>query len=119
MLAREKDPFFIEMEREQKFQDDNIVETLIHLGFPEMALEVLEEEYKVKIQEYNGQVLIGSDVSKYGYYDNSYTGFNELGFFMIKTDIRFLNDRSTFQLETKDVLELGTELVKEFKDEWG
>lgn len=116
MLSRENDPFFIEMEIKQKLKDDNILETLLALGLSELAMEILTEDYLVKICEYNGQVLIDSDVSKYSFGANAFEGFNELGFFMIKKDICFLNDRSSFQLEVKDFLELATELVKDVEE---
>lgn len=115
MLSREKDLFFIEMEKKQKFQDDNLVETLIHLGFPQLAMKILEEDYRVKVREHEGQVLIESDVSKYPaeYFVNYYEGFNDLGFFMIRKDITFSNETSTFQLQIEDFLILARELVKE------
>lgn len=116
MLSREKDPFFIEMERKQKSKDDNILETLIAMGLSELAMEILKEDYAVKICEWKGQVLIDSDVSKYSYGSNELEGFNELGFFMIRKNIRFLNDRSSFQLRIEDFLELATELVKEAEE---
>jgi hypothetical protein len=76
----------------------------------------LTEDYLVKIYEYNGQVLIDSDVSKYSYGANAFEGFNELGFFMIRKDIRFLNQRSSFQLHAIDFIELARELVKEAEE---
>ena len=116
MLSRENDPFFIEMEKAQKFKDDNIIETLIQMGFSELAMEILAEDYKVKISEYKDHVLIDTDVSKHSFGDNYYAGFNELGFFMIKKDVRFLNETSSFQLRIEDFLELSVELVKEVEE---
>lgn len=112
-LSCDTKDYLQEMRVEQESADENLMESLVHLGLPELALEILTEDYNVKISEYQGQVLIETDPSKYHFGRCVYIGFNELGFFMIRKDVRFLNETSSYQLRVNDFLILAEELVKE------